>query len=78
MNSKSSVHYLPDSLESAKTMRYYDLGTILNTLLERNAIIPIDELENSLHPDLFAHFINLFLVNVKRSQLILVRTIFNF
>lgn len=66
----SSVHYLPDVLESAGTMRYYGLGTILNTLLERNAIIPVDELENSLHPDLFAHFINLFLVNSIRSQLI--------
>lgn len=59
-NGTSSVHYLPDILESAGTMRYYGLGTILNILLERNAIIPVDELENSLHPDLFAHFINLF------------------
>lgn len=67
---ESSVHYLPDVLESAGTMRYYGLGTILNTLLERNAIIPVDELENSLHPDLFAHFINLFLVNSTYSQLI--------
>lgn len=65
-----SVRYLPDVLESAGTMRYYGLGTILNTLLERNAIIPVDELENSLHPDLFAHFINLFLVNSTYSQLI--------
>lgn len=67
---ESSVHYLSDVLESAGTMRYYGLGTILNTLLERNAIIPVDELENSLHPDLFAHFINLFLVNSTYSQLI--------
>ena len=51
-NGTSSVHYLPDILESAGTMRYYGLGTILNILLERNAIIPVDELENSLHPDL--------------------------
>ena len=69
-NGTSSVHYLPDILESAGTMRYYGLGTILNILLERNAIIPVDELENSLHPDLFAHFINLFLVNSTYSQLI--------
>ena len=67
---EASVHYLPDTLESAGTMRYYGLGTILNTLLERNAIIPVDELENSLHPDLFFHFVNLFLVNSKRSQLV--------
>ena len=67
---EASVHYLPDTLESAGTMRYYGLGTILNTLLERNAIIPVDELENSLHPDLFFHFINLFLVNSTRSQLV--------
>ena len=69
-NGTSSVHYQPDILESAGTMRYYGLGTILNILLERNAIIPVDELENSLHPDLFAHFINLFLVNSTYSQLI--------
>lgn len=70
VDGKNSVHYLPDLLESAGTIRYYGLGTILNTLLEKNAIIPVDELENSLHPDLFAHFINLFLVNSTRSQLI--------
>ncbi|GBU08678.1 hypothetical protein AwDysgo_20090 [Bacteroidales bacterium] len=70
VNGQSSVHYLPDMLESAGTMRYYGLGKILSTLLENDAIIPIDELENSLHPDLFAHFINLFLVNSTRSQLI--------
>lgn len=70
VDGQSSIHYLPDVLESEGTMRYYGLGTILNTLLERNAIIPVDELENSLHPDLFAHFINLFLVNSVRSQLI--------
>lgn len=63
-------HYLPDVLESAGTMRYYGLGIILNTLLKKNAIIPVDELENSLHPDLFTHFINLFLVNSKQAQLI--------
>lgn len=67
-NGTSSVHYLPDILESAGTVRYYGLGTILNILLERNAIIPVDELENSLHPDLFAHFINLFwLIRLIRS-----------
>lgn len=70
VDGKSSTHYLPDTLESAGTMRYYGLGTILNALLEKNAIIPVDELENSLHPDLFAHFINLFLVNSTHSQLI--------
>ena len=46
-NGTSSVHYLPDILESAGTMRYYGLGTILNILLERNAIIPVDELIRS-------------------------------
>lgn len=51
-------------------MRYYGLGIILNTLLKKSAVIPVDELENSLHPDLFTHFINLFLVNSKQTQLI--------
>ena len=33
-------------------------------------IFPIDELETSLHPDLFSHFILSFLMNSKSSQLI--------
>ena len=33
-------------------------------------ILPIDELEASLHPDLYTHFLLTFLVNAKSSQLI--------
>lgn len=70
LDGKIVEYQLPDALESAGTMRYYGLAFILNTLLNTDAIIPVDELENSLHPDLFAHYINTFLVNAKRSQLI--------
>lgn len=68
--SGNTTYFLPDFLESSGTMRYYGLGMVLNNLLKKDAIIPIDELESSLHPDLFTHYINLFLVNSARSQLL--------
>lgn len=39
-------------------------------LLTNSAILPIDELESSLHPDLFQHFLLSFLVNSTHSQLL--------
>ena len=39
-------------------------------MLESAVVFTIDELEASLHPDLLKHFLLLFLVNVKKSQLI--------
>jgi len=32
--------------------------------------LPVDELESSLHPDLYEHFILTFLMNAKQSQII--------
>lgn len=61
---------IPLELESLGTQRYFGLGGILITLIKKAGCIPIDELEASLHPDLFIHFILSFLVNSKQSQLI--------
>ncbi len=38
--------------------------------MNRQIVIPIDELESSLHPDLFVHFLLSFLVNSEGSQII--------
>jgi len=35
-----------------------------------NTIIPIDELESLLHPDLIKHLLLIFLMNSKNSQLL--------
>lgn len=56
--------------ESHGTQRYYGLAGILFLLMTRSILFPIDELESSLHPDLFQQFLLLFLTNAKASQII--------
>ncbi|GEN75961.1 AAA family ATPase [Chryseobacterium hagamense] len=58
--------------ESKGTQRYLGYSSLLSMLIEFNGfIMPIDELESSLHPDLFHHFLLTYLVNGKKeSQLI--------
>ena len=55
--------------ESRGTQRYYELAGILLRLINESHIVAIDELEFSMHPDLYEHFIITFLSNAKNSQL---------
>ena len=57
--------------ESLGTQRFYQLAAILVIVFKNSYIIPIDEIESSLHPDLLKFFILIFLSNSKNSQLIL-------
>ena len=57
--------------ESAGTQRYYQFCGLLDLLIRKNKILPIDEVESSLHPDLLKYFLLTFLTNSKHSQLIL-------
>lgn len=61
---------LPFESESQGTKRYYGFAGILSLLIKNSIAFPIDELEASLHPDLFVHFLLSFLVNTKKSQII--------
>ena len=61
---------LPFELESQGTKRYYEFAGVLSLLINNSTLFPIDELEASLHPDLFVHFLLSFLVNSKKSQVI--------
>ena len=61
---------LPFELESQGTKRYYGFAGVLSLLINGSIAISIDELEASLHPDLFVHFLLSFLVNSKKSQII--------
>lgn len=65
-----SKYNLPLELESQGTQRYYGFAGLLSLLIRGSISIPIDELESSLHPDLFTHFLLSFLINSKKSQLI--------
>ena len=62
---------LPDRLESEGTMRYFGLmGILLHLSDSEGLFMMIDELDMSLHPELYEAFIVSFLKNVKRSQLL--------
>lgn len=65
-----SKYNLPFEFESQGTQRYYRFAGLLSLLIRGSISIPIDELESSLHPDLFTHFLLSFLINSKKSQLI--------
>jgi len=66
----NTTYSLPLEYESQGTIRYYGFSAILFLLIKQSVAIPIDELEASLHPDLFTHFLLAFLVNSKQSQMI--------
>jgi AAA15 family ATPase/GTPase len=63
-------YMLPLDSESQGTKRYYGFAGLLALLIKESCILPVDELEASLHPDLFQHFLISFLINSKHSQLI--------
>lgn len=63
---------LDEGLESRGTKRYMGLSTLLYDLLVRGVILPIDEVETSIHYELLSYFIKVFLANSKRGgQLVL-------
>ena len=67
----NNTHYnLPMDQESEGTKRFYGFAGLLALLIKTPTIFPIDELESSLHPDLYTHFLLSFLQNAQQSQLI--------
>jgi len=61
---------LPFEFESQGTKRYYGFAGLLSLLINNSITYPIDELEASLHPELYIHFLLSFLINSKKSQII--------
>jgi AAA15 family ATPase/GTPase len=66
----TKTYNLPFIKESTGTQRYFAFSGLLNLLIKNQNIFPIDEIESSLHPDLFRYFILSFVYNSKYSQLI--------
>jgi len=69
-NINDATYKLKYSMESQGTQKYLGLASLLYMLIKNSSILMIDELESSLHPDLFVHFLLSFLTNSKQSQLI--------
>ena len=65
---------LDEALESRGTKRYMGLATVLYDLLVHGVILPIDEIETSIHYELLSYFIKVFLVNSKRGGQLVVST----
>jgi AAA15 family ATPase/GTPase len=57
--------------ESSGTKRYFGLGGPLYQMIHNAHLLCIDELETSLHPDLMKYFLQVFLMNSNKSQLLI-------
>lgn len=63
-------YQLPLAEESSGTKRYYEFAGLLALFIKDPRAMLIDELETSLHPDLYRHFIVSYLLNTKDSQIL--------
>lgn len=57
--------------ESSGTQRYYGLCGLLDYVSSNNKLLPIDELESSLHPDLIVYFLRCYLTIDHHSQMLI-------
>ncbi len=65
---------LPEAYESNGTMRFMGMAVILNSLLKTNRFVSIDEVETSIHYELLAYFIKVFLANSSGTSQLLLTT----
>ncbi|MDE5791760.1 MAG: ATP-binding protein [Muribaculaceae bacterium] len=65
---------LNEELESAGTKRFLGMSVILYRLINQNCFFPIDEVETSIHYELFSYFIKVFLANSDGSSQLLMTT----
>lgn len=68
---EGNIYPLSIQKESSGTKRYFGLGGPLYELIHGSHLLCIDELETSLHPDLMKYFLQVFLMNSTRSQLLI-------
>ncbi len=68
------VYDLSEEYESSGTIRFLEMAVILNYLLNTNRFVPIDEVETSIHYELLAYFIKVFLANSNGTSQMLLTT----
>lgn len=59
------------SQESSGTQRYYELCGLLLDLTNNSHFIAIDDLDYTLHPNLFEHFVKIYIENSSKSQIVI-------
>lgn len=65
---------LPEERESNGTMRFLSMAATLCTLIKSDHFVPIDEVETSLHYELLAYFLKVFLANSEGTSQMLLTT----
>lgn len=62
--------YIDFDEESLGTQRYFELAGVLLRLINESHLVPVDELESRMHPDLLEYFISVYIENSRDSQLV--------
>lgn len=69
-----NLYKLSEKFESNGTIRFLGIAVMLNYLLKQNQFVPIDEVETSIHYELLAYFIKVFLANNEQTSQLLLTT----
>lgn len=73
-NVGKNLYSLSEEYESNGTIRFLGMAVILNFLLKEKQFISIDEVETSIHYELLAYFIKVFLANSNQTSQMLLTT----
>ncbi len=73
-NGEDGTFELKEVVESQGTKRFLGMSVMLYDLLEGNNFMSIDEVESSIHYELLAYFIKLFLINSQGESQLLMTT----
>lgn len=65
---------LNEKYESAGTKRFLGMAIILYRLIHQHCFLPVDEVETSIHYELFSYFIKVFLANSEGASQLLMTT----
>jgi AAA15 family ATPase/GTPase len=52
-------------------MRYYSLSAPMMKMLNQNSFLAVDKLDDSLHPELIAYLIQMFLKEIEQARFLL-------
>lgn len=63
-----------EQLESAGTMRFLEMSAMLYHAINDNSLFLVDEIESSIHYELLAYYIKLFLANSEGTSQLLITT----
>lgn len=72
---RGEEHYvLPEACQSAGTNRMVELESLIYSLLQRQGLLCVDEIESSMHPNLLEYILTKFVNNSNNTSQLLVTT----